>query len=269
MGSTPTQTGYAPVNGLNMYYEVHGEGRPLMMLHGAYGWVASDDPLLTGLAQGRKVIAVEFQAHGRTADIDRPLSYEQMADDTAALMRHLNLAQADIFGYSMGGGVAIQLAVRHPELVRKLVVVSAGISTDGGHPEMWAAIETITPEIFAGSPMEEAYLRLAPDKEGFPNLVNKLKQLDMEHFSWPAEDIRSITAPVLYVIGDSDAVILEHAVEVFRLLGGGVMGDLAGMPTSQFAILPGTNHIGMFLERSAWLVAITNPFLDAPMPDAE
>jgi pimeloyl-ACP methyl ester carboxylesterase len=269
MGSTATQTGYAPVNGLNMYYEIHGSGSPLVMLHGAYGWVDGNDPLLATLAESRQVIAVEFQAHGRTADIDRPLSYEAMADDTAALMRHLNIGQADIFGYSMGGGVAIQLAVRDPELVRKLVIVSAGICTEGGHPEMWAAIETITPEVFAGSPMEEAYLRLAPDKEGFPILVNRLKQLDMEHFSWPAEDIRSITAPVLYVVGDSDAVILEHAVEVFRLLGGGVMGDLAGMPVSQFAILPGTNHMDMFLGRSDWLVALANPFLDAPMPDAE
>lgn len=267
MASTTPQTGYAPVNGLNMYYEIHGAGQPLVLLHGAYMTIDQFGPLLPALAESRQVIAVEFQAHGHTADIDRPLSYQQMADDTAALIRHLGLAQADVYGYSMGGGVALQLAIRRPELMRKLVVVSASSSTAGGHPEMWAMIETITPEIFAGSPFEAAYLEVAPNPENFPVLVEKLKALDLEVFDWPAEELQAITAPVLLVIGDSDAVILEHAVALFRLFGGGVMGDLVGLPASQLAILPGTHHLGM-LERSDWIVAMTTPFLDAPMPSA-
>ena len=269
MGSTPTHTGYAPVNGLNMYYEIQGEGSPLVLLHGAYGWVDSDEPLLKGLAQTRQVIAVELQAHGRTADIDRPITYEHMADDVAALMGYLNIDRADIFGYSMGGAVAVQVALRHPERVRKLVCVSAGIASTGAYSEMYDMIETITPEVFAGSPMEEASLRLAPNPKSFPNLVEKLKVLDMTPFDWSAKIVQATLPPILIVIGDSDIVRPEHAVEMFRLFGGGVMGDLAGNPPSQFAILPNTNHMGMFLERADPLVALAVPFLDAPLPEAE
>src|SRR5207248_7424720 len=165
-----------------------------------------------------------------------------MADDTAAVLRHLGIPTADVFGYSMGGGVALQLARRHPDLVRKLVVASASYTSDGMHPELLAMMPTITPEAFAGSPLEAAYLRTAPKPEDFPKLVAKLKQLDMEPFAWPPEDVRGIAAPTLLIVGDADAVRLEHAVELFRLLGGGVMGDLAGLPKSRLAVLPGTAH---------------------------
>src|ERR671917_1429172 len=186
---------YAEVNGLNMYYEIHGTGQPLVVLHGAYMTIDAMGEVVPELAKTRQVIAVELQGHGRTADIDRPLSYEQMADDTAALLRHLGTEQADVFGYSMGGGVALQVAIRHPEVVRKLVVVSASYTSDGMHPELLEMIPTLAPEAFAGSPIEEAYLRTAPNPDDFPMLVAKLKRLDMQPFAWPQEDIRGIQAP--------------------------------------------------------------------------
>jgi pimeloyl-ACP methyl ester carboxylesterase len=264
---------YAEVNGLNMYYEIHGSGQPLVVLHGAYMTIDAMGEVVPELAKTRQVIAVELQGHGRTADIDRPLSYEQMADDTAALLRHLGTEQADVFGYSMGGAAALQLTIRHPGLVRKLVVASASYTSEGAHPEMLEMIPTITPEVFAGSPIEEEYLRTAPNPEDFPTLVAKLKRLDMEPFAWPQEDIRSITAPTLLIVGDSDAIRLEHAVELFRLLGGGVMGDLAGLPKSQLAVLPGTAHFvppgSGLLDRADWFLPMVGAFLDAPMPEAE
>src|ERR687893_2172040 len=233
---TENRGNYAEVNGLNMYYEIHGAGEPLVVLHGAYMTVDAMGEVVPALAETRQVIAVELQGHGRTADIDRPLAYELMADDIAALLRHLVIEKADVFGYSMGGGVALQVTIRHPEVVRKLVVASASYTSEGMHPELLEMIPTLTPEAFAGSPIEEAYLRTAPNAEDFPTLVSKLKQLDMEPFAWAPEDIQGIAAPTLLVIGDSDAIRLEHAVEMFRLLGGGVMGDLAGLPRSQLAV---------------------------------
>ena len=259
---------YAPVNDLRMYYEVHGDGPPLILLHGAYMTAEMMGPLAAGLAEHRRVIVPELQAHGRTGDVDRPLSYEQMADDSAALLRHLEIEQADVAGYSMGGGAGLQLAIRHPELVRRLVVVSAGYRYDAMPAEAIAMFPSITPEMFAGSPMETEYQRLAPRPEDFPVLVEKLKTLDTTDFAWPDEDIRGIAAPMLIVIGDSDGVRLEHALEMFGLRGGGVMGDLSGMPESQLAVLPGTSHFippgsGM-LDRTEWLLAMIPPFLDPP-----
>jgi pimeloyl-ACP methyl ester carboxylesterase len=263
---------YAEVNGLEMYYEIHGTGQPLVMLHGAYMTIDAMGEVVPEFARTRQVIAVELQGHGRTADVDRPLSYEQMADDTAALLRHLGIEQADVFGFSMGGGAALQVAIRHPEVVRKLVVASASYRSDGMHPELLEMIPTITPEAFAGSPIEEEYLRTAPNPDDFPTLVAKLKRLDLEPFAWSPEDIRGIAAPTLLIIGDSDAIRLEHAVELFRLLGGGVMGDLAGLPKSQLAVLPGTTHFippgSGVLDRADWLLSMIGGFLDAPMPEA-
>lgn len=263
---------YAKLNGLEMYYEIHGVGEPLVVLHGAYMTIDAMGEIVPSLAETRQVIAVELQGHGRTADVDRPLSYGQMADDVAALLRHIGIASADVFGYSMGGGVAFQLAIRHPELVRKLVAASVSYTHDGMHPELLAMIPTITPEAFAGSPIEEVYLRTAPNPGDFPKLVEKLKQLDMTPYAWPAEDIRGIAAPTLLIIGDSDAIRLEHAVELFRLLGGGVMGDLAGLPKARLAVLPSTTHFvppgfGV-LDRAGWLIPMIGEFLDAPMAEA-
>jgi pimeloyl-ACP methyl ester carboxylesterase len=267
MANIAERTGYAPVNGLRMYYEVHGTGRPLVVLHGSFMTIELMGKLIPELARSRQVIAVEFQGHGHTADIDRPVTYEQLADDTAALMRHLGISNADIYGYSLGGGVALQMAFRHPQLVRKLVIVSASYSRDGSYPEMWSAIDQITPAMFDGTPWREAFDRVAPDPGAFPALVAKMTRLDGTPFNWTAAAVQAVTAPTMIIIGDSDGTTPEHAVEMFRLRGGGVFGDLAGLPAAQLAILPGTTHVGI-LERADWLVAMVQPFLDAPLPAA-
>jgi pimeloyl-ACP methyl ester carboxylesterase len=263
------RNGYASVNGLEMYYEIHGTGRPLVLLHGALTTIdTSFGKVLPAFAETRQVIAVEQQAHGRTADIDRPLSYEQMADDTAALLRQLGIEQADLFGYSMGGGIALQIAIRHPDLVRKLVAAAASYSNDGIYPEILEGIQNLKPEDLAGSPFQEAYARVAPDRENWPTLLAKVRQLVGGFEGWPAGDIQSIEAPALLIVGDSDIVRPEHAVEMFRLLGGGVAGDIAGLPRSQLAVLPGTTHITL-VDRADWLISMVTEFLDAPMPEAK
>jgi pimeloyl-ACP methyl ester carboxylesterase len=267
MANATPQTGYAPVNGLNMYYEIHGAGRPLVLLHGAMGTIDMFGGLLPVLAKTRQVIAPEQQAHGRTADIDRQLRYEQMAKDTAALLRHLNIDNADVFGYSLGGAVAWQLAIRHPELVRKLVVGSATYNNDGLYPEVLAGLETkFTPEAFAGSPIEAAYARVAPNPDDFPTLVAKVQQLTREFAGWPPEAVRAIAAPTLVIIGDSDIIRPEGAAELFRLRGGGVPGNFAGLPNSRLAVLPATTHVGL-VDRADWLLSMISEFLDAPMPE--
>jgi pimeloyl-ACP methyl ester carboxylesterase len=250
--------GYAPVNGLQMYYEIHGAGEPLILLPGAYMTVELMGDLVPALAKSRQIVGVEFQGHGHTADVDRPFSYEQFADDTAALLGHVGIEQADIYGYSLGGGVALQLGLRHPGRVRRLVIASASYSSDGLYPEVVGGIENITPALFDGTPWRHAYDRAAPDPSAFPTLVEKLKQLDMTPFDWPIDEL---AAPALLLIGDSDGTRLEHAVEMFRRLGGGVFGDLAPeLPASQLAILPGTTHVGV-LERADWISRMVARFL--------
>jgi pimeloyl-ACP methyl ester carboxylesterase len=268
MTDTAPQTGYAPVNGLDMYYEVHGSGGvPVVLLHGAYMSTGAMQWLLSDLARSRQVIAVDLQGHGRTADVDRPLQYEQMADDVAALMDHLGIDQADITGYSMGGGVGLQLAIRHPERVRKLVAMSTGFRLDGMYPEVIAGIAEITPEVFYGTPWyDENYAAVAPRPEDFPVLVEKLKRLDAEAFDW-SQEIAGIAAPTLLVFGDADVLRPEHMVELFGLLGGGVPGDLTGLPKARLAVLPGTTHVTV-MNRGDWLLPMITEFLDEPMPEA-
>ena len=260
--------GYAAVNGLQMYYEVHGSGQPLVLLHGALSATGTSfGRLLPPLAETRQVIAVEQQAHGHTADIDRPLTVPQMADDTAALLRQLDVGQADLFGYSLGAAIALQVAMQHPELVRKLVLASVSYGRDGLHPGLLEGIEAMRPEDLAGSPWQEEYARVAPNPQDWSALVAKNRQLDLEFGGWPAEAVRAVTAPTLLVFGDSDIIRPEHAVAMFRLLGGGVAGDLVGMPRSQLAVLPGTSHVTV-VDRAEWLVPMVTAFLDAPAPAA-
>jgi len=260
-------TGYAPVNGLQMYYEVHGQGQPLVMLHGAYMFTGGMEPLLSELAKTHQVIAFDFQGHGRTADIDRPITYENLADDTAALMDHLGIAQADLFGFSMGASTGLQVTLRHPEKVRKLVAASGQYRLDGMYPEVVAMIATITPEAFMQSPFYAPYAAIAPDPSQFPQVVEKLKTLDAVDFAWPEEEIAAISQPALLIYGDADVVRLDHAVALFRLLGGGVPGDLTGLPKAQLAILPGTSHLTV-LTHFPWLASMIDEFLIAPIPEA-
>lgn len=256
---------YARVNGLDLYYEVHGEGsRPLVLLHGAISAIGTSfGAYLPALARTRRVVAVELQGHGHTADIDRPLAIEQMAEDTVGLLAHLGIDEADLFGYSMGAAVALQVAVRHPEAVRRLVVASVTYSPDGMHPGLAEGMEALTPEAMVGTPWQEEYARIAPHPEDWPRLLEKIKAMDRGFRGWPAEAVRSIAAPVMIVIGDSDIVRPEHAVEMFRLLGGGVAGDVAGLPRSRLAVLPGTTHVTV-ADRAGWLVPMIEEFLDAP-----
>jgi pimeloyl-ACP methyl ester carboxylesterase len=263
----PVQTGYLPVNGLQMYYEIHGTGQPLVLLHGAFSAIGTSfGQVLPGLAQGRQVVAVELQGHGRTADIDRPLTLEGMADDVAAAIDQLGIQPADILGYSVGAAVALQLVIRHPEAVRKLVLASVTYTLDGVHPGLMEGLGEMTPEMMHGSPWHDEYVRIAPRPEDFPTLFAKKTQMDQQIKDLPDEAIRAITAPTLLIIGDSDLVRPEHAVEMFRLLGGGVFGDTpAGLPDSQLAILPGTSHVSL-VNRSELLLPMITSFLDAPMP---
>jgi pimeloyl-ACP methyl ester carboxylesterase len=266
----PGAGGYVSVNGLEMYYEIHGTGQPLVLLHGAFSAIGTSfGELLPSLAERRQVIAFEMQAHGRTADIDRPLSYEQMADDTAAALEQLGIEKADFFGYSMGAFIALQIAIRHPEVVRKLVLASVTYNLGGVHPGLMEGLADMKPEMMYGSPWHEEYTRIAPNPEDFATLFAKKTQMDRNLKDVPAEFIESIEAPTLLIIGDSDLVRPEHAVEMFRLLGGGVFGDTpAGLPSSQLAVLPGTSHVTL-VSRADLLLSIIPPFLDAPMPEAE
>lgn len=258
-----SQGNYVNVNGLDMYYEIHGTGRPLVLLHGAFSAIGTSfGQVLPGLAEGRQVIAFELQGHGRTADIDRPLSIEQMADDVAAALQQLGIETADVLGYSMGAGVAIHVAIRHPELVRKLVLVSYAYNASGIHPGLMDGLGEMTPSMMYGSPWHEEYTRIAPRPEDFDRLFAKKTEMDKGIKDIPAETIQGLEAPTLIIIGDSDLVRPESAVEMFRLLGGGVFGDTpAGLPDSQLAILPGTSHVTM-VYKAEMLLAMIPPFLD-------
>jgi pimeloyl-ACP methyl ester carboxylesterase len=250
-----------------MYYEIHGAGRPLVLLHGGLDTIDTCfGKVLPALAATRQVVAVELQAHGHTADIDRPLSYEQMADDIAALLTYLGLDAADIFGFSLGGGVALQTAIRHPSVVRKLVVVSAPYKSDGWYPEILAGIASLTAEELVGTPWQEAYLRTAPKPDDWPTLITKVSHLLSGQIHDWSTAVAAMTAPTLIVVGDADSVRPDHALEMFGLLGGGkVDGGMGGLPNSRLAVLPAMTHLDM-LTRPDLLLPIIEAFLDAPMP---
>lgn len=258
---------YLNVNDLKMYYEVHGEGQPLVLLHGAFSAIGSSfGKLLPGLASRRQVIAFELQGHGHTADIDRPLTLEGMADDVAKAIQQLGLGRADILGYSMGAGVALQVAVRHPQVVRKLVLVSVTYKLSGVHPGLMEGLGEMKPEMMHGSPWHSEYMEIAPYPEHFARLFAKKTEMDRQLRDLSEQELRAIQAPVLIILGDSDIVRPEHAVEMFRLLGGGVFGDTpAGLPDSQLAILPGTSHVTV-VDRADWIVPMLHNFLDRPVP---
>ena len=266
MTKTDMKEGYVSVNGLDMYYETHGTGQPLVMLHGAFSAIGTSfGELIPELAKTRQVIAFELQAHGHTADIDRPLSLEGMAGDVAAAIKQLGMEQADILGYSMGAGVALYTVIRHPEVVRKLILASITYTMSGFHPGLMEGMESMKPEMMHGSPWHEEYLRIAPQPEDFAKLFVKKTQMDQQTRDLSDEAIRGIKSPTLLVVGDSDLVRPEHIVEMFRLLGGGVFGDMAaGLPNSQLAILPGTSHVSL-VRRTELLIPIINAFLDKPM----
>ena len=260
----PSQSGYAPVNGLKMYYEVYGEGKPLVLLHGSFMSIdMTFSQLIPELSKTRKIIAVEFQGHGRTADTERPFSAENFADDVAGVLKFLKIDSADILGYSLGGEVAAQVAIRQPKMVRKLVIVSSAFKFEGWSPETRAVFPMITPEIFAKTPIKTEYDRLAPDTTHWSQFIKKMVQFVSTPFDF-TDKARSLKKPMLLIFGDSDGILPEHAAEMFRSAGGVRNGDMAGLPNSQLAIFPGTSHTGVIM-RTGWLLSMIPPFLDAPV----
>ena len=275
-GARSVKTGYAPVNGLKLYYEIHGEARdattPLVLLHGGLGSIEMVSEVLPALSKTRQVIAADFQAHGRTADIDRPISYEALGDDIAALMKHLGIDKADVMGWSLGAGAALQVTIRHPETVRKLVVVSTVFKRDGWYPEIRAAMAQLGPAVaeqLKPSPLYQTYARIAPKPENWPVLVTKMGALLNKDFDW-SKDIEAIKAATMLVFGDADSMPPSHVAEFFGLLGGGKKDggwDGSGISNARLAILPGVTHYNIFAAPA--LLPTVTPFLDAPMPGAK
>jgi len=264
-GSTKSLGRYADVNGITLYYEIHGTGRPLVLLHGGLGAIEMFGPNLPALANGHQVIAVDLQGHGRTADIDRPLSVDLMGDDIAALIAHLGIRRADVMGYSLGGGVALQAAVRHPNVVGKLVVASAPFRRNAFYPEILAQQAFVSgdmAEAMKETPMYQLYSSIAPRPEDFPRLLTKIGDAMKVDFDF-SKEIASLKTPTMVVAADADIFPPAHAVEMFELLGGGLRDggwDGSGRPKSRLAILPGLTHYTLFSDPA--LAATVIPFLD-------
>jgi pimeloyl-ACP methyl ester carboxylesterase len=260
---------YADVNGIKLWYDTHGSGRPLILLHGGLGSGEMFGPNLPALAKGRQVIAVDLQGHGRTADIDRPMSAELMSGDIAALIKHLGLERPDVMGYSLGGGVAIWLTVKHPELVGRLVIVSTPIRRDAFYADILAQQGQVTAEAAEAmkqTPMYQGYAAVAPRPEDWGRLLAKIGEGMKQDFDL-SKEVAGIKSRTLIVAGDADIFPPAHAVEVFGLLGGGKRDggwDGSGRPNSRLAILPGVTHYAMGIEPAMAAVAIQ--FLDEPAP---
>ena len=253
------------VNGMKVYYEVSGGGDPLIVLHGAYMNIPSMGGIIPALAERHRVYAVEFQGHGRTTDIDRPITYENLGDDVAVFMDAVGLEKADVFGYSMGASAGLQLAIRHPEKVGRLIVASAAYDIEGLQPAFRAFIPQLTVEMMLAMPFAEEYKQLAADPDGFPALVEKLIALEHEPLAWEA-DVKALETPVLVITGDADVATLEHSVAMFRLLGGGDMGDMGQpLPASRLAVMPATSHTAV-ITQTDMLISFIEPFLAGETP---
>jgi pimeloyl-ACP methyl ester carboxylesterase len=256
-------SGYAPVNGVNMYYEIHGSGEPVVLLHGAFmtitnnwaGWIGE-------LSKTRKVIAVEMQGHGRTADVPRDITYENLADDVAALLTYLKIPRADLIGYSMGGAVAMECAIRHPDKVRRAVIISSTFRSDGMVPEAFEAIRRLTADDFKGSPIEAEYKKLSPTPDDFSKFVQRIVATASKGYDFGADNLKATTAPMFFIFGDADGVRLAHVAEMFRLKGGEIPGDMKPRSASRLAILPNTTHVTL-MQRMPTIVPMVNDFLDA------
>ncbi|MDQ6795827.1 MAG: alpha/beta hydrolase [Chloroflexota bacterium] len=265
MAATATDSKLAPVNGIQLGYQVFGGGDPLILLHGGFGSVEMFGPNVDALAAGRQVIGVDLQSHGRTPVADRPMRFETMADDIAALIGHLGLEKANVMGFSLGGGVALRTAVQHPDVVNRLVLVSTPFKSDGWYPEMRAAMKAMGPEVatpMKQTPMYEAYKQIASNVDDWPVLVTQLTELLRLEYDWSAE-ISGLSMPVMLVAGDADGLPPSHAVEFFGLLGGGKRDanwDRSGMTRHRLAILPGVTHYDINVAPS--LPAAVIPFLD-------
>ena len=264
-GGTAANAEYAEVNGMKMYYEVSGEGDPLVVLHGAYMNIPSMGAIIPKLAETHKVYALEFQGHGRTNDIDRPITYPNLADDVADFMDAVGIKKADVFGYSMGAAAGLQVAIRHPQKVDQLVAASVAYDVEGWQPAFRDFIPKMSIEMFVNMPFAADYKKLAANPDGFPALVAKLIQLEKEPMAWET-DVKALKTPVLIISGDADVSTLEHSVAMFRLLGGGVMGDMGKpLPASRLAVMPATSHTAV-IGQTDLLIGFIEPFLKGETP---
>lgn len=263
-----TKGAYAAVNGLQLYYEVYGPTTstlpPLVLLHGGLGMIEMMSEVIAAMAQERRVIAVDLQGHGRTADSDRPIRYALMGDDIAALVRHLGFAQVDVMGYSLGGGTALRMAIQHPDLMRKLVLVAVAFRRDAFYPEVLAGMEQMSgamADFMKPGPVYQNYVRVAPQPDNFPKLLDKMGDLLRQPYDW-SDEVAKLPMPVLLVFADADSFPAGYMAEFYRLLGGSQRDagwDGAQMPQSQLAILPGLTHYTVFA--SPLLTAVAKPFL--------
>lgn len=261
----PTKTGYVMANGVNYFYEIRGKGEPLLLLHGGLGNINMFAPGISEFAKTRQVIAVDLYGHGRTALTDRPMNYFDVGNDMATLIRELGYRQVDVLGYSMGGGIAFRLAAQHPQLVRRLVLVSAGFAQDGFYPEMLpqqAAVSGKIADQFKGTPIYDAYMAVAPKKEDFPKLLDRMGEWMRTPYDWSA-DVAKLTMPTLLVFGDSDMYRLEHVMQFYKLLGGGQKDAgwmRENMSRNRLAIMPNVTHYEMAMAPA--FVATVLPFLN-------
>jgi pimeloyl-ACP methyl ester carboxylesterase len=275
MATKPSRAGHLPVNGLHLYHEVYGDlgnstTSPLLLIPGAFMSTDSMNSWSSAFAEKRAVIVFDQQGHGRTPDTSRAMSYEQFADDAAALLRALEVERADVMGYSQGGGVALQLALRHPTLVGKLVTLSATFRKEGWYPVVAESIAGVNATSFAGTPVEEAFTAHTPDANAFAAYLEKMKVLNIEDQNISDEQMRSISAQTMVIVGDADGVKPEHAVAMFELRGGGdqeaaASGVLQKVPDARLVILPAMSHVGISGE-SAVLVPMVTAFLDDVTP---
>ena len=253
------------VNGIELGYSIVGGGPPLVLLPGGFGSLEMFGPNVDLLSTVRQVIGVDLQSHGRSPATDRPMRFETMADDIAALIRSLGFERAAIMGFSLGGGVALRIAIQHPDLVERLVLVSTVFTRQGWYPEMRAGMDAMGPEtadFLRQSPMYEAYERIAPRAEDWPILVQQVSELLKIEYDWSPE-IPKLSMPVMLVIGDADGLPPSHAVEFFGLLGGGQRDanwDRSGMTQHRLAILPGVTHYDINVVPALATAAI--PFLE-------
>ena len=264
-GQQKPATGYAPVNGLKMYYEIRGQGEPVVLLHGAFMAISNNfhwAEWIGELSKTRKVIAIEMQGHGRTADTGRDFTYDNLADDVAALLDYLKIPNADVIGYSLGGGVALNCAIRHPDKVRKVVSISAVFRQNGWTKEGLDAFPNLTAEAFKGTPIEADYKRLSPTPNEFPNFVKRVLSVDLKPHDFGADKLNATKAPMFFIHGDADGVRLDYIAEAFRLKGGEVHGDMRPRSASRLAILPDTTHVTL-MNRMSTIVPMINDFLDA------
>ncbi|MGN6352333.1 MAG: alpha/beta fold hydrolase [Parafilimonas sp.] len=259
--SKPASSGYAPVNGIKVYYEVYGEGRPMVLLHGAFMTINGNwSELIPELSKTRKVIAIELQGHGHTQYSDRTLSHAALASDVAGVMDYLKIDSADIVGYSMGGSVAYAFAIQHPERLRKLVIISSTYKSSGWLPEVNDAFKTWKPEFFLNTPMKTAYDAVAPDTTKWANFIEQMIAFAKTPFDLGDSNIAKITAPVLLISGDNDGLDKIELMKTYKLLGGGITADMQPMPKSQLAIVPAQGHVSLVMQ-TATILSYLNNFL--------